>query len=73
MNLRVGSGLPNIQRPSLEKLLLKIPSTQKEQQAIAQVLSSCDKEIDLLKQKLTKLEEQKKGLMQVLLTGKVRL
>lgn len=73
MNLRVGSGLPNIQRPSLEKLLLKIPSAQKEQQDIAQVLSSCDKEIDLLKQKLTKLEEQKKGLMQVLLTGKVRL
>lgn len=73
MNLRVGSGLPNIQRPSLEKLLLKIPSAQKEQQDIAQVLSSCDKEIDLLKQKLAKLEEQKKGLMQVLLTGKVRL
>ena len=73
MNLRVGSGLPNIQRPSLEKLLLKIPSTQKEQQAIANVLSSCDKGIDLLKQKLAKLEEQKKGLMQVLLTGKVRL
>lgn len=73
MNLRVGSGLPNIQRPSLEKLLLKIPSAQKEQQDIAQVLSSCDHEIDLLKQKLAKLEEQKKGLMQVLLTGKVRL
>lgn len=73
MNLRVGSGLPNIQRPSLEKLLLKIPSAQKEQQAIANVLSSCDKGIDLLKQKLAKLEEQKKGLMQVLLTGKVRM
>lgn len=49
-----------------------IPSI-KEQQAIARVLSTCDKEMDLLKQKLAKLEEQKKGLMQVLLTGRVRL
>lgn len=45
----------------------------REQQAIAEVLSSADKEIDLLKQKLAKLEAQKKGLMQVLLTGKIRL
>lgn len=73
MNLRVGSGLPNIQLSSLENLLLKIPSRQKEQQAIAEVFSSANKEIYLLKQKLAKLEEQKKGLMQLLLTGKVRL
>lgn len=73
MNLRVGSGLPNIQLSSLENLLLKIPGRQKEQQAIAEVFSSANKEIYLLKQKLAKLEEQKKGLMQVLLTGKVRL
>jgi type I restriction enzyme S subunit len=31
------------------------------------------KEINLLKAKAEKLREQKKGLMQVLLTGKVRL
>lgn len=73
MNLRVGSGLPNIQLSSLENLLLKIPGRQKEQQAIAEVFSSANKEIYLLKQKLAKLEEQKKGLMQVLLTGKVKL
>ena len=72
MKLRVGSGLPNIQRQSLENLILSVPSV-KEQKTIAEVLSSADKEIDLLKQKLTKLEEQKKGLMQVLLTGKIRL
>jgi type I restriction enzyme S subunit len=45
----------------------------KEQTAIAQVLQSADKEISLLKAKAEKLREQKKGLMQVLLTGKVRL
>ena len=45
----------------------------KEQTAIAQVLQSADKEINLLKTKAEKLREQKKGLMQVLLTGKKRL
>ena len=44
-----------------------------EQTAIAQVLQAADKEISLLKAKAEKLREQKKGLMQVLLTGKVRL
>ena len=44
-----------------------------EQTAIAQVLQAADKEIQLLKTKCTKLKEQKKGLMQVLLTGKKRL
>jgi len=45
----------------------------KEQTAIAQVLQSADKEISLLKAKADKLREQKKGLMQQLLTGKKRL
>ena len=49
-----------------------IPSIE-EQTAIAQVLQTADKEISLLKAKAKKLKEQKKGLMQVLLTGKVRL
>jgi type I restriction enzyme S subunit len=49
-----------------------IPSIE-EQIAIAQVLQAADKEIRLLKAKAEKLREQKKGLMQVLLTGKVRL
>jgi type I restriction enzyme, S subunit len=45
----------------------------KVQTAIAHVLQAADKEISLLKAKAEKLREQKKGLMQVLLTGKVRL
>lgn len=45
----------------------------KEQIAIAQVLQAADKEISLLKAKAEKLKEQKKGFMQQLLTGKVRL
>ena len=50
-----------------------LPTTKEEQTAIAQVLQATDKEISLLKAKAEKLREQKKGLMQVLLTGKKRL
>ena len=54
------------------QLEMKLPSIE-EQTAIAQVLQASDKEISLLKAKAEKLREQKKGLMQQLLTGKVRL
>lgn len=44
-----------------------------EQQAIADVLSAADDEINLLNKKLEALKEQKKGLMQQLLTGQIRV
>lgn len=54
------------------KLKITLPSIE-EQTAISQVLQAADREFNLLKAKLDKLKEQKKGLMQVLLTGKKRL
>lgn len=54
------------------KLEVTIPEVD-EQTAIAKVLQAVDKEIELLKAKTDKLREQKKGMMQVLLTGKKRL
>ena len=54
------------------KLQVTIPSVE-EQTAIARVLQAADKEIVLLKARTEKLREQKKGMMQVLLTGKKRL
>src|SRR5690625_483420 len=50
----------------------KLPPLE-EQTAIAQVLTTADREIELLEKKLEAMKEQKKGLMQVLLTGKKRL
>lgn len=44
-----------------------------EQQKIAEILSTADKEIELLEAELEHLKEQKKGLMQLLLTGKIRV
>lgn len=49
-----------------------IPSIE-EQTAIAEVLQTAEKEIELRKAKAEKLKEQKKGLMQQLLTGRKRL
>jgi hypothetical protein len=45
----------------------------KEQRRIAAVLQTCDREIELLTQKHNALQRQKKGLMQRLLTGRVRV
>lgn len=56
----------------LSMMKMFIPSIE-EQKKIVVVLNSCDREIEILKQKLNKLNEQKKGLMQKLLTGKIRV
>lgn len=53
------------------KLKIPLPSIN-EQKAIAIFLETYDLEIKLCKQKLEKLQLQKKGLMQQLLTGKIR-
>lgn len=73
MRLRVGSGLPNIQKKDLEALLVYHPISLEEQQRIASVLSNADQEITLLQQKLKALKLEKKALMQQLLTGKRRV
>jgi len=72
MKLRVGSGLPNIQKSAIERFLISKPIMQ-EQQKIAEVLSLADNEIELLKKELAELKQQKKGLMQKLLTGETRV
>lgn len=52
---------------------VKYPRELQEQKAIAAVLSSMDKEIDSLEDKKAKYEQIKQGMMQQLLTGKIRL
>jgi type I restriction enzyme S subunit len=55
----------------LEKIEIRIPQNINDQSKIATVLSTCDKEIEILNKKLDALKQQKKGLMQKLPTGKV--
>jgi type I restriction enzyme S subunit len=54
------------------QIKLKLPSLE-EQKKIAAVLKSCDAEINVLQSKLNAIRQQKRGLMQKLLTGKVRI
>lgn len=68
-----GTGQKEISESMMKKLKLFIPQSEKEQTAIANVLGMVDKEIDLLEEELLQLKQQKKGLMQLLLTGKVRV
>lgn len=53
-------------------LKFHVPSLE-EQKAISAVLNTQDREIELVQQKLDAMRRQKKGLMQQLLTGKVRV
>ena len=71
--MSTGTSVYSVTKTTLHNLLLNIPISLKEQTAIAKVLLAADKEIQLLKTKTEKLRELKKGLMQVLLTGKKRL
>lgn len=73
MRLRVGSGLPNIQKKDLENLEVSFPTNSHEQEKIAQVLTLADQEIELYQQQLDKLKLEKKALMQQLLTGQKRV
>jgi len=66
------SGVPSLSKTTIEKIKIKLPPKQ-EQQKIAQVLTTADKEIALLKEELETLKEQKRGLMQKLLMGEVRV
>ena len=55
------------------ELTIRIPSTIEEQRAIAAVLTNMDDEIAALEQKRDKYITVKQGMMQQLLTGKIRL
>jgi len=62
----------NLSKRQLIKLELKLPCVE-EQQKIAAVLSAADAEISTLEKKLACLRDEKKALMQQLLTGKRRV
>jgi type I restriction enzyme S subunit len=72
MALRVGSGLPNIQRSRLSGFEIYLP-TLPEQTSIAEILSNMDAEITALEARRQKTSLLKQGMMQELLTGRIRL
>jgi len=66
-------GLPNLAASDFLNLEIAFPTDAAEQRAIAEVLATADAEVRLLEGGLAALDEQKRGLMQKLLTGEVRV
>ncbi len=69
----VGSTYPTIRLSDIKELKIKIPKSIKEQEKIGGYLSLLDKEIDNLKKQKELIKEMKRGAMQKLLSGEVRL
>jgi type I restriction enzyme, S subunit len=67
-----GNSVVHIYSKELKKILIPIPSKE-EQENIARLLKKFDNKFDLLKCKKSEYTELKKGLMQKLLTGKIRV
>lgn len=68
----VGTKVSSVSKASVAQTELVVPDYE-EQQAIAEILSDMDSEIEALEQKLAKYRQVKQGMMQQLLTGKIRL
>lgn len=73
IGMAAGSSVKNLNKDKVASLLLFIPKTIDEQQAIATILSDMDKEIGDLEAKRDKYRLLKSGIMQKLLTGQIRL
>lgn len=71
-SLAQGATRYNLSKTNLLKLELPLPSKQ-EQDIIAEIITDIDNEIRFHNTKLQKLKYQKQGMMQALLTGKIRL
>lgn len=63
---------PNIGKADFDKIFFPLPEFH-EQKQIASLLASRDKEIKLINEQLLHYKNQKQGLMQQLLTGKIRV
>ena len=70
---KIGSSIPYIRKGNLIAFSFRSPKSEQEQIAIASTLADMDAEIVALEDKLTKARQIKQGMMQELLTGRVRL
>jgi type I restriction enzyme, S subunit len=67
------TGVPQLTAPQISKYEVALPPTKAEQEAIAAIVSDMDSEIAALETKLSKSRQVKQGMMQELLTGRIRL
>lgn len=69
---QTGGAQPHIHAKDVEPMLIGVPSLS-EQERIARILSDMDAELEALEQQLAKARQIKQGMMQELLTGRIRL
>jgi len=72
-DINVQAAQANISLQNVREFQINFPSSRDEQTAIAAILSAIDTEIALLEAQLAKYRQLKQGLMQKLLTGRIRL
>lgn len=66
------SGVPSLSKATIEKIKIPVPPLS-EQSKIVEILTSVDNKIEVLEEKKSNYQTLKKGLMQQLLTGKMRV
>lgn len=71
--MAAGSSVKNLNKEKVANVILFAPQSLAEQRAIATILTKMDNEITALEAKRAKYEAIKQGMMQQLLTGKIRL
>lgn len=67
------TSIPQINNKHINPFLIPLPATKNEQMKIIKILSDMEAEIEALEQKLDKYKMVKQGMMQNLLTGRIRL
>jgi len=74
--LRAQAGItakPIVNKSLFEKFALPLPPSMSEQKKIGSILSKVDRKLELERSEKAKLEKAKQGLMDLLLTGKIRI
>jgi len=67
------TGVPQLTAPKISRYEVRLPTTKEEQKAIAAIFSDMDAEIAVLEARRDKTRALKQGMMQELLTGRIRL
>jgi type I restriction enzyme S subunit len=68
-----GSGVPTLNRNDVHGFEVNIPNNPGEQRAISDILSDMDADIAGLERRRDKTQDIKQGMMQALLTGRIRI
>lgn len=73
MKYTVKATVDSLRLPTFQDFMIKYPANKNEQKEIVKILSDMDAEIEALEEKLEKYKKLKEGMMQELLTGRIRL